>query len=165
MSQLVRILRGIFVRCITQLTDRKLREYIEQHCFGCREPECAMNQMAHDICMMMSWEDQLIEFLPDILKEITASEISDAVLTAFENYRDKAALKKMLLDDFFCVTTFLHICKSDMCTDLRWQTYIARIIYKKKQSEINQIRQFGKLYYTAVITARKARLATINCPQ
>lgn len=130
-SPLLNILRDIYVRSVVPLAYRKLRKHIEKICFGCREPECAMNQMAHDICMMMEWDDQLIVYLPDILEEITTKEIGKVVVKELRNYQPKDLLKEMLVSNSFCVATFLYICEIDMRTDMRFQTHIAQTIFKQ----------------------------------
>ena len=154
MSNLLHILRDIYIRCVSNIANQKYREYLDKYCFGCREPECASNQMAHDICVMMDWDDQLITYLPDILKDITPTEISEAILTAFNQYQRKDSLLTMLRNNTFCVSTFLFICQTDMLTDLRWQTRIAQTIFKKFEQSDDEVQQFGKRYYTAAVAAR-----------
>ena len=153
MAKLLSILRDIYIRSLLPIVNKKLHEYNEKYCLGCREPEIAMNQQAHNICMTMSWEDQLFDILPGILKEIKTSEISASLLNEFENYQTKDSLYEMLTCDRFCLTTFFYICEKDMHTDMLWQTRIAEAVYKHGATDSlpTQVRQFGKQYYKGLI--------------
>ena len=153
MSTLLDILRDIFFRSMSSVALSKIVMYIEKNCQGCREPGDYYGKQYHNICELMSWESQVIEFLPGILKEITPSEISEAMRTTYKYDKRKETLKKMLLSKrgLFSLRTFLYICFKDMCRDEHLQTRIAQDVYASFDApDADDIQLFGKQYQEAI---------------
>ena len=126
---LLSILRNIYIHSIVPLIIQKMYKY----------------------CFMMSWEEQLIHILPTILKNLSPDEIDKEIISSLTCYTQKYSLKKMLLSSPFCIRTFILICRTDMNTDLRWQTRIAQAVHKTNCISEEKEEMFGKRYfYTAI---------------
>ena len=68
MYVLVADLGVLLVRACAHLAEQQVRELVREGCFGCREPECAQNQMAHD-CMYRPFEDYIDQYVTQYLSE------------------------------------------------------------------------------------------------
>ena len=152
MSSLVEILRDMYVRTFGEIANRKLQEYIGENCIGCREPGKMRGKHHHNICELMSWDDQVIDFLPDILEKITPGEISKEIRTTYKYEKRRESLKNMLLRKHqqFSLRTFLYICYKDMKTDVLFQTRIARDVYTAFFATDKSIRNFEENYQKAI---------------
>lgn len=129
---LLTLLRELYINGIASLAERKLQNYIETHCLACVTPDCGLNQAGHDLCMMMSWDEQIRSFLPKILKRLTAQEINNAIRLHYKKDDGLRETLQILLEvrRSFSLRTFLYICSKDMCTDVEFQTRIALAVFK-----------------------------------
>ena len=153
MQTLLDILRDIYVHSVATHSANMLQEYIDKNCMGC--VDSVQNQMGHDLCVMMSLNEQLSSFLPDILKKIKPTDINEAIRLSVKNDERKETLRMMLrAKDNFHMSTFLYICFKDMCADLTFQTRIASAVFAIRVlpyiPPVDVIQKFEKEYQKAI---------------
>ena len=158
MPSLMNILRDIFVRSVSTLAEQKLQVYIEKNCIGCRYKTPPSKQPRdHNICIMMSWSEQVISFLPVILKELTVEEIETEYKKMFNRMRPTWTMHRVRKVPMpFYIRTFLYIYLEEMCTTVELQTSIAQAIYGEFRSGTSaNIDEFGKQYIAAIKLLKK----------
>ena len=156
---LIQTFRDLFIRSVSKLAERKLQKYIEENCDGCFDRTWQKTQVRlHNICIMMSWADQLIVFLPDVLKKLTMVEVTSAFETTYYRIRPEFSTKEMKdVPMPFNVTTFLCIYMDEMCSDLIFQTSIAQAIYSQFVTfKTENVEQFGNRYRITCTAHRDA---------
>ena len=169
------IIRDIFIRCVASVTYRKLSAFLEDNCDGCNSlfNEQTLHMIHHNICDVMTWEEQLIKFLPDIFNELTPQEIGEGVKNKMKKgFEQKETLKELLRREClmnerhtFCVAAYLYMCQQEMYTHMAFQTLIAQAVYRKSsvynRGKVDKLTEeevevFGKRYH------RERLLSTIE---
>lgn len=163
-APLLAMLHDIFIRSVSKLADQMLQEYIDQNCVGCKNDAVRLkNPLAHDICIMMSWSDQVINFLPDILKKLKVKTIMPTFTMTFNRIRPKFNTREMKdVPIPFNLNTFLYTYLEDMRNDVSIQKSIAQSIYGVYRSHrAENIVEFGKRYET-IIKAKQTNVIPIT---
>ena len=81
-------LRSVFVRACGDLAHKKLKLLIPERCDACIDPERGYNQMGHDICIMMTFAQQIQLFLPEVSRmNLTGNRLLFRFST---RYRDRS---------------------------------------------------------------------------
>jgi hypothetical protein len=69
------LLEKLFVSVCGDLVKDPFDKLVKDSCWGCQNPDCALNQMAHDTCLVMSDEERARLFLPGALKQLHRREV------------------------------------------------------------------------------------------
>lgn len=153
MHPLLVMLRDIFFRSVSALAEQKLQEYIEKHCCGCsnRRIRLKKDPTTHNICIMMTWDAQVIIFLPDILKKFTVKMVRPTFTKTFNRIRPKFADNEMKdVPMPFNLDSFIYTSLEELHTNVAYQTSIAQAVYSQfcanKADKMEKIDVFGKRY-------------------
>ena len=149
-------LRDIYIRAIAKLTDKMLMEFIAKNCQGCceqRRLQQFITSTKHDLCTMMSWENQVVVFLPNILSNLTLDEVVSAYITMYHRLQPYHSPKQLKdVPDPFNLKTYIYITLKEMHTNLIFQTSIAQAVYGgcHRSHRLLNIEEFGIQYRNAV---------------
>ncbi len=77
-------LQESFFRACGALAFERLEQIQRERCYGCIYPEYALNQLAHDLCMNISYFELIRRFLPEILHDLDSEKIVEKCTTEFE---------------------------------------------------------------------------------
>ena len=93
------VLHDLFVEACAETVEAPFRNLLMKECWGCLNPSCAYNEMAHDVCLVMPAEKQTMFFLPAALKQVPRQKLVDAFCDVFkrEIERRQATVGKRLL--------------------------------------------------------------------
>ena len=65
-STMYSALRSVFARACGEVGLKKLKQIMPEYCDACLNPELEANQMAHNICMGLTFAEQIQTFLPEV---------------------------------------------------------------------------------------------------
>ena len=154
------MIHDIYIRSVSRLAAELLQKCIRSNCYGCRTHMLAVESLnGHDVCMDMLWSEQVIKFLPDILRQLTVEDIIPIFRTMYNRIGPKWTAKETKdIPNPFYVDVYICVLLNEMHEDSDRETSIAQAIYgvyKKKVNYMENIHDFGKRYKSIIDDARK----------